>query len=326
MASTAQSPTVRLVHLPHFAIPLGIAGLGGAWTAGVLVLQAPEWVDDTLYTVAGVLWLLFSAVYIGERARHRGAFRSDRESAASGAGAAFLPVVGILLIVHFGRYMPLAAARTVCWILVAALAVVAAQLLAHWLTGQLTFQQLHPGYTLPLVAGPFIAAIGLASVQAVSAARAALGVGMFFWVVIGGVITARLITGGPLPERVLPSLSVLLAPPAAGGIATFVAYPGPIGPLQLAFFGVFVVMALVQIALLKAYLCLPFSLGFWNFTFPVSASANYSLRWLGESEFDGRDGLAWGVLGLATLFVLSIAVATVRDLTPAVRRRLGRRG
>ncbi|MEU2261426.1 TDT family transporter [Streptomyces sp. NPDC019645] len=326
MASTARSSTVRLVHLPHFAIPLGLAGLGGAWTAGVLVLHAPKWVDDTLYTVAGVLWLLFSAVYIGERARHRGAFRSDRESAASGAGAAFLPVVGILLIVHFGRYMPLAAARTVCWILVAALAVVAAQLLAHWLTGQLTFQQLHPGYTLPLVAGPFIAAIGLASVQAVSAARAALGVGMFFWVVIGGVITARLITGGPLPERVLPSLSVLLAPPATGGIATFVAYPGPIGPLQLAFFGVFVVMALVQIALLKAYLCLPFSLGFWNFTFPVSASANYSLRWLGESEFDGRDGLAWGVLGLATLFVLSIAVATVRGLTPAVRRRLGRRG
>ncbi len=103
----------------------------------------------------------------------------------------------------------------------------------------------------------------------------------------------------PLPYGLLPSLSVLPAPPATGGVATFVAQPGPVGPLQLAFFGVFVVMALVQIASLKAYLRLPFSLGFRSFTFPVSASANYRLHRLGETEFDGPGQARPGTLGLA---------------------------
>ncbi|MFD3440713.1 hypothetical protein ACFWU3_24760 [Streptomyces sp. NPDC058685] len=319
MSSIAQSSAKRLVNLPHFAIPLGFAGLGGAWAVAAVTLSAPEWVDDVFYAVAAVLWILFSAVYIGERLRNTREFRDDRESAVSGAGAAFLPVVGILLIVHFGQYMPLPAARAVCWILVAALAIVAAQLFAHWLTGHLTFKQLHPGYFLPLVAGPFIASIGLSSVQAIPAARTSLGVGIFFWVIIGGVITARLITAGPLPVPVIPSLSVLLAPPATGGIATFFAYPGPIGPLQLAFFGIFIMMLLIQVALFRAYINLPFSLNFWNFTFPVSASANYGLHWLGEATFDGRRQLAWAVVCVATVIVLAIAGATVRSLRPALR-------
>ncbi|WP_405575125.1 hypothetical protein OG317_35130 [Streptomyces sp. NBC_01167] len=316
MSSTAQSSAKRLVSLPHFAIPLGFAGLGGAWTVAAVTLGAPEWIDGIFYAIGAVLWLLFSTVYIGERLRNTREFRDDRESAVSGAGAAFLPVVGILLLAHFGQYMPLQAARTVCWILVAALAIVAAQLFAHWLTGQLTFKQLHPGYFLPLVAGPFIASIGLSSVHAVPAARTALGVGTFFWVIIGGVITARLITAGPLPVPVIPSLSVLLAPPATGGIATFFAYPGPIGPLQLAFFGVFIMMVLIQIALFRAYINLPFNLNFWNFTFPVSASANYGLHWLDEATFDGRRQLAWAIVCLATVIVLAIAAATVRSLLP----------
>ncbi|WP_432043037.1 hypothetical protein [Streptomyces cadmiisoli] len=319
MRPTAQKSRNRLVELSHFAIPLGFAGIAGSWNAASIFLDAPRWVSGMFYTVSGILWLLFSLVYIAERVRNVATFREDRESPVSGAGAAFLPVIGILLIAHFGQYLPRELAGAICWFLVAALGVVAAQLFAHWLTGHLSFAQLHPGYTLPLVAGPFIASIGLSSVHAVSAARAAQGVGIFFWVVIGGVITARLITGGPLPLSATPSLSVLLAPPATGGIASFAAYPGTIGPLQLAFFGIFVMMVLIQIALLRRYVKLPFGLNFWNFTFPVSASTTYGLHWLGMSDFGGRREIAWGLLSLATVVVLAIAAATVRSLVPSGR-------
>ncbi|MGQ4347981.1 SLAC1 family transporter [Streptomyces sp. SAS_275] len=314
MNATAETKSDYRVSLNYFAIPLGLSGLGGAWTAAGAALNAPEWVNDALFALSGVCWLAFGVLYIGERVRRTGAFRADREHPTDGAMAAFIPVVGILLLTHFERYVSLDSARAVCWVLVFALAVVAGQLFAHWLTGQTSFPQLHPGYFLPLVAGPFVASIGLAVVGAQTAARAALGCGLFFWVIIGGVVTARLITAGPLPTPAIPALSVLLAPPATGGIATFAAYPGPIGTLQTSFLGIFVTMLMVQVFLLSRYRKLAFGLEFWTFTFPLAASANYTIRWCQSTRFSGWEALAWSALGVATAVILAIAVATVRTL------------
>lgn len=317
MSETEVTQPAYRVSLNYFAIPLGLAGLGGAWTAAATVLDAPEWANDALFFVSGMCWLAFTAVYVGERVRDRGAFRADREHPIDGAAAAFLPVVGILLTTHFERYVSFDVTRTVCWLFVVALSVVAGQLFAYWLTGQTSFNQLHPGYFLPLVAGPFVASIGLSTVHAHTAARAALGVGMFFWVIIGGVITARLITAGPLPPSATPALSVLLAPPATGGIATFAAYPGPVGTIQTTFLGIFLMMLMVQIFLLPRYLRLAFGLGFWNFTFPISASANYVVRWCRATAFAGWQTLAWTALGIASTIVLAITAATFRSLVPS---------
>ncbi|MEW1778391.1 TDT family transporter [Streptomyces sp. NPDC086777] len=317
MSKTATARPAYRVSLNYFAIPLGLAGLGGAWTAAPTALNAPEWVDGVLFSVSGVCWLAFTVVYVGERVRDRGAFRADREHPVDGASAAFLPVVGILLTMHFEQYVSFDAARMICWLLVFALSVVAGQLFAHWLTGRTSFDQLHPGYFLPLVAGPFVASIGLSTVHAQTAARAALGAGIFFWVIIGGVITARLITAGPLPYAATPALSVLLAPPATGGVAAFAAYPGPAGTLQATFLGIFLMTLMVQVFLLPKYRKLAFGLGFWNFTFPASVSANYIIRWCRTSAFAGWEALAWTALGLATVIVLVIAAATLRSLLPA---------
>ncbi|MET3144140.1 UNVERIFIED_ORG: tellurite resistance protein TehA-like permease [Arthrobacter sp. UYEF10] len=59
-------------------------------------------------------------------------------------------------------------------------------------------QSIHPGYLLPVVRGFFVASIGFSTVHAHSAAMAAFGIGASFWLVIGTVVTVRLMTGGEL--------------------------------------------------------------------------------------------------------------------------------
>ncbi|MFD4540302.1 TDT family transporter [Streptomyces bauhiniae] len=324
MSKDPGDPIGFRISLNFFAIPLGISGLGGAWTTASAALGAPGWINGLLFWISGVCWLVLSVLYVGERLRSRGAFRADREHPTDGAQAAFIPVVGLLLLAHFEQYMARSAAQAVCWVLVFSLAVVAGQLFAHWLTGQTSFPQLHPGYFLPLVAGPFVAGITLSVVGAQTAGRAALGAGMFFWVIIGGVVTARLITAGPLPTPAIPALSVLLAPPATGGIAIFVAYHGRTGTLQTAFLGIFMTMLMVQIFLLPQYRRIGFGLQFWTFTFPVAASANYGMRWCQSVRFPGWQELSWLALAIATAVVLAIAVATVRSLVPVKRDRTPR--
>jgi hypothetical protein len=94
----------------------------------------------------------------------------DAVGAGSGSGsgsgsgktlafAAYIPIIGILIFSRYEQYMP-DIARGAVVVCVAALVIVAAQLLAHWLLGNLPAGTLHPGYFLPAVAGAFIASMG----------------------------------------------------------------------------------------------------------------------------------------------------------------------
>lgn len=302
-----------MLPLGLFGIPLGLAGLGSAWSAARTGLGATPWPEEVLFGAGGALWLAFTAIYLKRGWRRKGAFQADLKHPGGGPFASLIPLVGILLAAHYSVYLP-ALGLWSLFAFVAALAVVATQLLAHWVTGGVTMQSIHPGYFLPVVAGPFVSSIGFTTVHAPEAALAAFGVGVFFWLVVGTVVTIRLMTGGPLPAPAVPALSAYLAAPATASVAWHVSHPGITGGLQLALIGVLLMMLLMQFLLISEYRALPFSTLFWVFTFPVATTSNYALRWLAASAVPGREIYAWVILALATAFVLTIASLTVAGL------------
>jgi tellurite resistance protein len=308
--------TTRILPLNLFAVPLGLSGLGGAWSAAASSLDAPAWPSGLLFAVAALAWLVFSALYILSGIRRGGTFGIDLRHPVSGPFAAYIPVIGILLAAHYGSVIP-AAAPWLVGIFVGALAVVAAQLISHWISEGLPQDALHPGYFLPVVAGSFIASIGLSSIGAHPAAIAAFGVGIFFWLVIGTIVTGRLITGARYPLPLVPTMAVLLAPPATGGVAWFLLSGGLPNAIQDALAGVLLIMLLVQLMLIRQYVKVPFSLTYWTFTFPIAASCNYIVRWMAVLRFPGWQAIAWSALALGTAVILVIAV---RSIVFALRR------
>ncbi|UFS60593.1 SLAC1 family transporter [Subtercola endophyticus] len=317
--------TLPRIGLPHLGIPLGTCGLAGAWTAAEVALQAPGWVAGLLWSVGGVLWILIGGLYLWQRSTTAGGLRADLDHPVIGPLTSFLPVIGLLLLTHFGTY--LGGAAVWCdWILVLALLIVAAQLLRRWLTGTVNIDQLHPGYFLPVVAGAFIASISLSSVHASPGAAAAFGAGLFFWLVIGTVVTGRLITRGPLPEGVRPGLAILLAPPAVGGTAWLLLNGQVADQVGFGFVGIVVILAALQLLLIPEYRKIPFSMSFWTFTFPLGAATNFSIRWLGLSPFPGSVFVGWALLAIVTSFVLFVAAGSIVMTIRSRRgRELGRR-
>lgn len=306
----APAPLSGMLALSRFGMPLGLAGLGGGWSAAGSSLGSPMWPEEILYGTASSLWLILTAVYVFRGLRRKGAFRADLRHEVAGPFASFIPLVGILLSSHYSQYLPPWGAW-LCMGFIAALAIVAAQLLAHWVTGGVSMQSIHPGYLLPVVPGFFVASIGFSSIHARDAAMAAFGIGAFFWLVVGTVVTVRLMTGGELSAAAKTGLSAYLAAPATANIAWMLSHPGPVGAVQLGLTGVLVIMALTQVMLLPEYRKLPFTQMFWVFTFPVGATANYSIRWLATTDLPGREIYAWTILGLATAFTLVIAARTI---------------
>lgn len=295
--------------LSRFGIPLGLAGLGGGWSAARSFLGSPVWPEEILYGAATAVWLVLTAMYVFRGLRRKGTFRTDLKHPVAGPFASFIPLVGILIASHYSQYVQPWAAW-LCMAFIGAVAIVAAQLLAHWVTGGVPMESIHPGYLLPVVAGSFIASIGFSSIRAPEAAIATFGVGVFFWLVVGTILTIRLMTGGALEPAVTTGLSAYLAAPATANIAWMVSHPGPMGAAQLGLTGVLVITALMQIILIPEYRKLSFTTLFWVFTFPVGATTNYAIRWLAATDLPGREIYSWTILGLATAFTLAIAART----------------
>jgi tellurite resistance protein len=308
---------VRVTRIPlnTFAIGLGLglAGLAEAWSGAAPALNLWPVVTQVLWVVAaaGWVWLIVAHTVQGARSEQR--LVDQLRHPAQGPIAALVPVTGMLLGAELLAYSEIAG-RVLVLASVAAAAVFAAWIVARWLQGGLELEAVHGGYLLPTVAAGFVAAEASAEAGFTGLGWGAFGVGAFFWVVMSTLVILRLTVRATLPDPLVPTMAILVAPPAVAGLAWF-ALAGPtvagggtgvdVVPAMLA--GLGELLLFVQLALVPRYRRLAFSLGFWSFTFPAAAVVGDASAWLGITQVPGWR-VVTGVL-LAVLTVLVVGVA-----------------
>jgi tellurite resistance protein len=146
------------------------------------------------------------------------------------------------------------------------------------------------------------------------------GVGIYFWLILGAVLTSRLFFGSPLPQPLLPVLSILLSPPGTASLVWFAIDGGEIDHLQAAVGGITVFMLLIQLLFVPSYLRLPFSAQHWIFAIPLAALGNIGIRWSAGLQFDGWRLVSWIVLAISTASILAICAGSARDVSRWLRR------
>ncbi|MGO4592804.1 transporter [Leifsonia sp. 2TAF2] len=310
--------TAQRIPLNTLAIAFGLAGLAGVWTTAGRLLGVPEAVGQALWAVAAVGWLWLIVAHLRRGARSAESLADQLRHPAQGPIAALVPVVGMLIGADLYRFVPVAGAILVLASMVVG-ALFAGWILAFWHAGSLTPEAFHGGYLLPTVAGGLIAATTASRIGLPGVAMGAFAVGIFFWIVISSVLLARLAFFPPLPAALTPTCAILLAPPAVAGTAWFTMNGERADVVSVALLGLLILMALQQVALLTRYRVLPFTLGFWSFTFPLAAAGGYGIEWLSIAGFAGWQVVAWLVVALVTVTVVAIGVRSLLLVT-SVRR------
>jgi tellurite resistance protein len=301
-----------------YPVALGMGGLGGAWRTAI-AYGAPAWPARYLAAVCLGGWLFITCMYMLRGRGDPRAFIADLRHPEQGFALGYIPVIPMLLVAQ-------AAPRTSAFciidlVLVALWATATAALVAHWITTPRDRHAIHPGFSLPVVAGPFIACISLQANGLHSLAIGLFGIGGFFWIVFGTVIVGRLMTEQPLTDARFPTLVTLMVPPATASIALFTLTGNRISTAGIGLAAVLAMMALIQLFILPEYLRRPFTMSSWVFSFPLAATANTAGHWAVASSDTGVRVLAWLMLTIATTLIGVLAVLTIR----LVWRRLGKR-
>jgi len=141
---------------------------------------------------------------------------------------------------------------------------------------------------------------------------AQLGIGIAFWPVVLILTLVRRLVHSPVPDRLLPSAFIAVAPPSVIGLSLL-----PFGapwPVVTAFWGVALFTLLWVGSQTGRTVQQPFGLAFWALSFPLAAFTTLTLK---LSQAPGHSGLqtpATLALAVATLTVFALALATVRGL------------
>lgn len=314
-SADTSSPSSWLAHVPVplFAVGMGLTGLGLAWRQAHAVLGWPAWIGGGVLLLAAAAFAAVCALYLGKALRHPGAALADFRHPVR---INFFPAISMSLLLLAGAALPLDRGLAeglwaVGTILQLCFALV---IFRRWIVHNVEITHASPAWFIPVV-GNIVVPIAGAPLGYTEISWFFFAVGLIFWLVLFPVVLNRIIFHDQLPGKFLPTLFILMAPPAIG----LVAYVPLLDGAALDVLGRFLFFTALFIALLLAtmvrlFLGLAYAVGWWAYTFPSAALAGAGLIWHADAGSAASGVLASALLLAATAIIAMVAVRTVLAL------------
>jgi tellurite resistance protein len=297
-----------------FGFGFGLAGLCETWRIAQFYGHAPAAVGDALAALSALTWLTVLLAYLGLLITDHSALRRDLADPVAGPFLSLAVITPMLLaVLGLVPYAP-QAGKLLFDVILALTVILGSWLTGQWICGSLELDKFHPGYFLPAAAGGLLGADGAALVGQHLLAAVMFGYGALSGIITASVILGRLYLRPLLPVPLVPTLGILVAPPAVASLAWFDDHGDHIDTMSTFLGGFGLLMVLTQLRLLPLYRRLPFMPSTWSFTFAWSAVASAGMHWLNDTRPVGYLAEEYVLLAANSLLVAAIAARTVLAL------------
>lgn len=302
----------RLAHFPValFATVMGVAGLSLAWLKAQNVAGIPADIGEILRWVASILYLVLIALYGMKVLRHPASVIAD---GAHPVKMNFFPAISIgllLLAIAWSDPAP-AVARWMLYLAAFAHLVFTIWALNRWLYhGRYKIEHANPAWFIPVVGNILVPIAGVKLVPT-ELNWFFFSIGLVFWLSLMAIMLNRLFFHDPLPARLMPTLFILIAPPAVGFIS-YVALTGVIDAFAqvMYFFALFLTLLLASNA--WRFLRLPFFISAWAYAFPLAAMTIATFERAGHGGGRFYMGLGWLLLSILSIIVFVLVIRTLQ--------------
>jgi tellurite resistance protein len=307
----------RLEHFPvaFFSTVMGMAGLAIAWEKGHEVLSLPETVGLALAAIVAGQLALVLGLFLAKLALHRAAVLDELRHPVK---LSFFPTISISFLLLAIAALPAVpeVARALWYLGVSLHLLFTLYVINAWMHHpQFEVHHMNPAWYIPAV-GNVLVPVGGVALGHTEISWFFFSIGMVFWLVLLTIIFYRMLFHQPLPERLMPTLFILIAPPAVGFIAYY-KLTGSIDPLARVLFGAALFFTLLLLVQIHRFARLKFFLSWWAYSFPLAAMTIASLVMHEATGVGGYRVLGAALLALTTAVVGLLLVRT----TKAIRDR-----
>ena len=309
-----------------FSSVMGICGLGLCWRVASQVLSAPHAIGEGLIALAAALFVVLAAMYILKLFNAPDAVAAEFCNPATSSQFGCLTIALLLLAAGILPYAP-QSALAIWSVGAAGQCLLLLMLLGRWISEPTEVGNSTPSWLIPIV-GNATAAFAGVPLGFPEISWFLFAVGMGFWLTFLPLLFNRLIFHHePLPGRLAPTLALLVASPAVICLA-WLQLTGRVDETYriILFAALFFVLLVLRLWRLAAHS--PVSVAWWIYTFPSTALAAALVRYRQQVSGPGPAVLASGALGMASVVVATVAVASFGSLLvprcPALRDRQGK--
>jgi tellurite resistance protein len=305
---------VRLQHFPisWFAVVMGLAGFTIAWHRAETVFSMPLHISPWLLGITVAVFVVLALLYASKVVRYGKAVRAEF---AHPIKLNFFPTTSIGLILLSIALLPYQMDISfVLWSVGAALHLLfTLYVLSVWIHHtHFEIHHINPAWFIPIVGNILVPIAGVRHVSP-EISWFFFSIGLLFWLVLLTIIIYRMVFHNPLPDKLLPTLFILIAPPAVGFISWLQLNGSVDAFARILYYGA-IFLTLMLLTQAGRFVRLKFFLSWWAYSFPMAAITIATVLMYQQLQLPFFQGLAYVLLGLLTLIIITLLFKTVQAM------------
>jgi len=228
----------------------------------------------------------------------------------------FFPAISICFLLFSISYLEAGyflVAKTL-WLIGAPLHLVLLLIILHgWFHSQYDLKSFNPAWFIPVV-GPLLVPVAGVEFFNPEISWFFFSIGILYWILLLAVLINRIFFHLPMPPKLLPTLFILIAPPAVGFIA-YMKLTNSIDPTArvLFYFGVFTFLMLMT--MIGVFRKVPFFLSWWAYTFPLTAFTLSIVMMFKATQLIIFKYAFLGMTVITTLVILMVLTRTLMEVS-----------
>jgi tellurite resistance protein len=298
-----------------FSVVMGLSGLviavqqwehvasGAVFASGI--------VSQTLLTITSIVFIVVTALYGAKAFVAPDVVRADFAHPVKSNFFAGFSISLLLFAIMLESVQP--GLSKAAWTIGAPLHLaVTIILLRRWILTDHEVRTMNPLWFLPIVGNIIVPIAGVAHYPA-ELSWFFFAVGLINWILMYALIMNRIMFHHPMPRKFLPTLFILMAPPAIGTLS----YHKLVGALDPALHVLYYTSAflfLLLVAMVPTIVRIPFFISWWAYSFPLAAFTAATYLYATLSDLSLLLVAAQLLTLLLAIVICALIVMTVRAI------------
>ncbi len=312
MEAIQEKNRLKFFPVMMYAIVMGMSGLTITYQKAAVWLHFPHFIGNTLMYVTTLIFLGVSATYLMKFFTYSSAVKNEFSHPVRINFFAAISISMLMLAIIYKEAYPTVSA--IFWYPGTALHFyLTMHTIAFWIKDNQELSHSNPAWFIPIVGNVLIpvGGIGFASNGVL---MYFFSVGIFFWIILFSLILNRIIFHHQLAVKFMPTMFILIAPPAVGFIAYFKLF-GVIDTFAMMLFNLALFFTFLVAFMYKSFLKIQFFISWWAFVFPVAAMAISSMLMYHQLNDFALLLLSYVMIAVTTIIIMIVIYQTILHMT-----------
>ena len=303
-------PSDRLQFFPimMFAIVMGLAGLTLVFKKVSEALYLPSVIYTIMMIGTTIIFFIITFMYLKKIMKHKEEVKKEfSHPIRINFFAASSISILILSMVYKNTIDPIA---QIFFIIGAVFHIFFTfYTIKFWINNNLEMQHSNPAWFIPIVGNLIVPIAGKGFVDD-SILYFYFSIGIFFWIILFSIILNRIIFHNQFAPKFMPTLFILIAPPAIGFIS-YIKLTGSLDFFAQILFNLGLFFTILVFFMYKNFINIKFFISWWAFTFPMAAVtlATVLMYDLTQKWFYGL--LSYILMTITTVIIYLVAKQTI---------------